>query len=117
MPETLKEWLWFLGVAFVFLYPMEAFPNDDRCGAASEYQVKPSPQDCEDLHYDIRTIARAISDGAPKEVMVSMAQRSHEQLSAARLANILKMIEAAYAHEGPIINWMNAAYKACMKSV
>ena len=71
-------------------------------------------QFCSDLKYDIATIARAISDDEPQEKLKDLATRSSSVLSEARLTMILQMIDKAYAHKGPIVEWMNREYSACM---
>ena len=87
-------------------------------GAASSQSLTGPPigmeQFCSDLKYDIATIARAISDDEPQEKLKDLATRSSSVLSEARLTMILQMIDKAYAHKGPIVEWMNREYSACM---
>jgi hypothetical protein len=69
---------------------------------------------CQELGYDINLIARSISEGEPLENMVALANRSPE-LRQDRLERILRMLPEAYAHQGPIIDWMKEEYKECMQ--
>jgi hypothetical protein len=87
-------------------------------GTASSTSIEGPPigmaEACSNLKYDIKLIARAMSEGAPKEKLIEVANNSLEQLGTERLARILAMIEEAYAHEGPIVEWMNRRYAECM---
>ena len=69
---------------------------------------------CQELEYDIRTIARAISDGEPLEDMIALAKRSEPDLRPDRLTRILRQLPEAYAYKGPIIDWINKEYKDCI---
>jgi hypothetical protein len=105
--------------------------NIDRCGGAAEHMGSAHPNDpaasseslkgppigmeeaCNNLRFDIMRIGKAISDGVPMEQLKSFAQRSLPQLGEERLARILSMIDSAYAHKGPFIEWMQAQYASC----
>lgn len=81
-----------------------AAPND----AASSASIR-----CNNLRHDIMTIARAVHEGKPQQQLATFAQRSLPELGEERLALILTMIAEAYAHEGPIVEWMNKRYAGC----
>lgn len=86
-------------------------------GTASSTSIEGPPigmeRACSDLKLDIRVIARALSEGKPINELKAFAKNSISQLGPERLEKILTMIDEAYSHEGPIVDWMNKTYAEC----
>lgn len=87
-------------------------------GAASSQSLEGPPigmeQACAHLKLDIKIIARALSRGEPIDELKGHADKARADLGEERFGEILKMIDEAYAHEGPLVDWMRKRYAACM---
>jgi hypothetical protein len=85
--------------------------------AASSRSIQGPPigmeEACSNLAFDIKTIGRAVYDGVPKQQLQALANKSLPQLGEERLARILRQIDEAYAHEGPLLEWMNKEFAEC----
>jgi hypothetical protein len=129
MRDKLQDWLWVAALGIVLLYPsFSRAIEDDRCGAASEYQetatkaaasserIRPNPmareQECASLLTDEEIIRNYSVSGWNAEQITAQAAQAPD-IDEARRAKIKKLITEAYKYAGGPSAWYDNAWKAC----
>ena len=129
MPNTLKEWMWIGLLLCAMLYPsFSKAVEDDRCGAASEYQktdtkaaasserIRPNPmareQECALLLVDEEIIKNYSESGWNAEQLTAQASRAPD-INDIRRLKILDLIVDAYKYTGGPSAWYENSWNAC----
>jgi hypothetical protein len=110
---TLKEWIYFVLIAFIYIGWSSADAGSAKPNDAASSQGIVTELECKQLKTDIMVIGQALGQGMPIENLKAML-KSADEIGEETHARMIAMIESAYTYQGPLIDWMHEKYKACM---